>query len=100
MYFQKTFNLDRQGAPFTMQTYPYNSIYASHRSQDIRTFPVSNHSFSVAMNNPIFKIHNAVGGPSLTTNSAMQQPLGVIPATNPNPIDPLTGSVAGTYASR
>ncbi|RWR75037.1 protein TIFY 6B-like protein [Cinnamomum micranthum f. kanehirae] len=94
---QKTFNLDRHSAHSMMQTYPFNSVDASYRSHEIRTFPVSNHSFTVAMTNPIFKIHSAVGGLNVTTNSSMEQPLGVIPATNPNPVVPFTGSVAGTY---
>lgn len=83
-----------------MQTYPFNSVDASYRSHEIRTFPASNHSFTVAMTNPIFKIHGGVGGLTVTTNSSMQQRLGVIPATNPNPVVPFMGSVAGTYTPR
>eukprot|EP00268_Persea_americana_P028383 TRINITY_DN27551_c0_g2_i4.p1 TRINITY_DN27551_c0_g2~~TRINITY_DN27551_c0_g2_i4.p1 ORF type:complete len:391 (+),score=96.10 TRINITY_DN27551_c0_g2_i4:199-1371(+) len=97
---QKTFNLDRQGAHFGMQAYPFHSVDGSHCSQEIRTFPVSNHSFPVPMTNHFFKIHGALGGPSATTNPVKQQPLGGIPVANPHHIVPVMGSMAGTHASR
>ncbi|RWR79589.1 protein TIFY 6B-like protein [Cinnamomum micranthum f. kanehirae] len=97
---QKTINLDRQGAHFAMQAYPFHSVDGSHCSQEIRTFPVSNHSFSVPMTNHFFKIHGALGGPIATTNPVKQQPLGGIPVANPHHIVPVMGSMAGTYASR
>lgn len=83
-----------------MQGFPFHSADAPHCSQEIRTFPVSNHSFSVPMTNPFFKIHGAFGSPNVTTNPLKQQPLGGIPVTNPHHVVPVMGSMAGTYASR
>ncbi|XP_058108212.1 protein TIFY 6B-like isoform X2 [Magnolia sinica] len=101
---QKAFNLDRQGAHYAMPTYPVHPIdghgVPAHRAHEIRTYPVSNHPFSVAMGNPYFKVHGASTGPHVAANSMKQQPLGGIPVTAPHSMVPFMGSLAGTYTPR
>ncbi|XP_058078840.1 protein TIFY 6B isoform X2 [Magnolia sinica] len=101
---QKAFNLERQGPHFMMPAYQVHPIdghgVSTHRSHEIRTFPVSNHSFSVAMSSPFFKIHGATAGLNMVANSVKQQPLGGIPVTTPHSVLPVMGSMVGTYAPR
>ncbi|XP_077232872.1 protein TIFY 6B-like isoform X3 [Tasmannia lanceolata] len=88
---------ERQGAQFVMPAYPAQSIDAhgisAQHAHEMRGFPVSNPSLSVAMSNPLFKIHGYLNGS--TTTPIKQQPLGGIPVTMPHSIVPIMG---GTYA--
>ncbi|XP_077232864.1 protein TIFY 6B-like isoform X2 [Tasmannia lanceolata] len=94
---QKCLIPERQGAQFVMPAYPAQSIDAhgisAQHAHEMRGFPVSNPSLSVAMSNPLFKIHGYLNGS--TTTPIKQQPLGGIPVTMPHSIVPIMG---GTYA--
>lgn len=87
------------------QAYPLHSVDANgvtsaHRFHEVRAFPVANNSFSVATNNPFFKIHGAVNGPNMVTNPVKQQHVGGIPLTTPHSVVPIMGSLSGTYGPR
>ncbi|RZC58041.1 hypothetical protein C5167_005346 [Papaver somniferum] len=98
---QKNFNLDRQGGNhYAVTSYPSQHVdpYSTHRSNEIRTFSVSNHAIAVAMSNPYFKSQVSTAGHPLATSNLKQQPLGGIPVMSPHHVT--AASIAGAPDQR
>ncbi|KAI3946467.1 hypothetical protein MKX01_017683 [Papaver californicum] len=98
---QKNFNPDRQGGNhYAVTAYPAQHVdpYSTHRSNEIRTFSVSNHTIAVAMSNPYFKSQVSTAGHPLASSNLKQQPLGGIPVMSPHHVT--AASIAGAADQR
>ncbi|XP_021911581.1 protein TIFY 6B isoform X1 [Carica papaya] len=110
--FQKNTGPDRQGgSQYPMTAYglqQHFDAYTTHRSQEVRMFPVSsqpNQTITVSMSSPILQSHLTPNGKHLIGNVKKAQPLGGVPImASPVSVVPASSSIVGTtdlrYASK